>query len=247
MVTRIACKVKTKRIAQRSTHAKRTLPAKSASRPQLERRNAHAKSATCFLPTVRRAKISTSVNSRIIHAAKPATTRLADSCELHITFSFVSDLMVSSFNRCGCITGYVLRPDLRTCKALGGAVKLIMANRGDIRQVTLSNNQYTSIIKGLPNAIALDYHYEKDLLFWSDVSADVIKQSFLNGTNVKDVIKWGLESPGGLAVDWIHELLFWTDSGTRRVEVSTFDGKLRAVLAANDLDKPRAIVIHPGK
>lgn len=86
-----------------------------------------------------------------------------------------------------------------------------------------------------------------DLLFWSDVSADVIKQSFLNGTNVKDVIKWGLESPGGLAVDWVHELLFWTDSGTRRVEVSTFDGKLRAVLAANDLDKPRAIVIHPGK
>lgn len=66
-----------------------------------------------------------------------------------------------------------------------------MANRGDIRQVTLSNNQYTSIIKGLPNAIALDYHYEKDLLFWTDVSADVIKQSFINGTNVKDVIKWG--------------------------------------------------------
>jgi low-density lipoprotein receptor-related protein 4 len=148
---------------------------------------------------------------------------------------------------CGCISGYVLRPDLRTCKALGGAVKLIMANRGDIRQVTLSNNQYTSIIKGLPNAIALDYHYEQNLLFWSDVSADVIKNSFLNGTNVKDVIKWGLESPGGLAVDWIHDLLFWTDSGTRRVEVSTFDGKLRAVVAANDLDKPRAIVVHPGK
>lgn len=157
--------------------------------------------------------------------------------EFNFKFSFLS---------CGCINGYVLRPDLRTCKALGGAVKLIMANRADIRQVTLSNNQYTSIIKGLPNAIALDYHYQRDLLFWSDVSADVIKQSFLNGTNVKDIIKWGLESPGGLAIDWIHELLFWTDSGTRRVEVSTFDGKLRAVIAANDLDKPRAIVVHPG-
>lgn len=121
-----------------------------------------------------------------------------------------------------------------------------MANRADIRQVTLSNNQYTSIIKGLPNAIALDYHFQKDLLFWTDVSADVIKMSFLNGTNVKDVIKWGLESPGGLALDWVHELLFWTDSSTRRVEVSTFDGKLRGVVAANDLDKPRAIVVHPG-
>lgn len=136
---------------------------------------------------------------------------------------------------------------MRTCKALGGAVKLIMANRGDIRQVTLSNNQYTSIIKGLPNAIAIDYHYDKDLLFWTDVSADVIKQSFINGTGAKDIIRWGLESPGGLSVDWVHELVFWTDSGTRRVEVSTYDGKLRSVLVANDLDKPRAIVVHPGK
>lgn len=177
---------------------------------------------------------------------KPAIIPEEDSCKaLPIELNIVLRTPFSNFS-CGCINGYVLRPDLRTCKALGGAVKLLMANRADIRQVTLSNNQYTSIIKGLPNAIALDYHYQKDLLFWSDVSADVIKQSFLNGTSVRDVIKWGLESPGGLAIDWIHELLFWTDSGTRRVEVSTFDGKLRAVIAANDLDKPRAIVVHPG-
>ncbi|XP_049541327.1 low-density lipoprotein receptor-related protein 4 [Anopheles darlingi] len=149
--------------------------------------------------------------------------------------------------RCSCQPGYVLRPDQRTCKAVGGSVKLLMANRADIRQVSLSNNQYTSIAKGLPNAIALDYHYRQDLLFWTDVSIDVIKRSHLNGSGVRDVVKWGLESPGGLAVDWIHDLLFWTDSGTRRVEVSTFDGQMRAVIAANELDKPRAIAVHPGR
>lgn len=149
--------------------------------------------------------------------------------------------------RCACTLGYILRPDLRTCKALGGAVKLIMANRADIRQVTLSNNKYTSILKGLHNAIALDYHHNRDLIFWSDVSTDVIKKAFINGTGIKDIVKWGLESPGGVAVDWIHDLLFWTDSGTRRVEVATFDGQLRSVIAANDLDKPRAIVVHPGE
>lgn len=47
-------------------------------------------------------------------------------------------------------------------------------------------------------------------------------------------------------MDWIHDLLFWTDSGTRRVEVATLDGSKRAVVAANDLDKPRAIAVHPG-
>jgi hypothetical protein len=128
-----------------------------------------------------------------IRAVKRATTLWEVLCKSIIIFYFLmkKHLTINFKKRCGCITGYVLRPDLRTCKALGGAVKLIMANRGDIRQVTLSNNQYTSIIKGLPNAIALDYHYDKDLLFWTDVSADVIKQSFINGTNVKDVIKWG--------------------------------------------------------
>lgn len=61
-----------------------------------------------------------------------------------------------------------------------------------------------------------------------------------------DLIRWGLETPGGVAVDWIHDLLFWTDSGTRRVEVASLDGSQRAVIAANDLDKPRAIAVHPG-
>lgn len=50
-----------------------------------------------------------------------------------------------------------------------------------------------------------------------------------------------------MALDWIHNLLFWTDSGTRRVEVASLDGSLRAVLAASDLDKPRAIAVHPGE
>lgn len=61
------------------------------------------------------------------------------------------------------------------------------------------------------------------------------------------MIRWGLESPGGVAIDWIHDLIFWTDSGTRRVEVATLDGKIRHVLVSNDLDKPRAIAVHPGE
>lgn len=62
-----------------------------------------------------------------------------------------------------------------------------------------------------------------------------------------DVIKWGLESPGGVAVDWIHDLIFWTDSGTKRIDVATLDGKYRYVIISNDLDKPRAIAVHPGE
>lgn len=43
---------------------------------------------------------------------------------------------------CGCMTGYVLRPDLRTCKALGGSPTLLFANRVDIRQVSVTSAKY---------------------------------------------------------------------------------------------------------
>lgn len=130
---------------------------------------------------------------------------------------------------------------------MGGAVKLLLANRNDIRQVSLSNDRFTSVVKGLHNAVALDFHYKRNLLFWTDVSTDVVKMSYMNGTNVQNIIRWGLESPGGIAVDWVHDLIFWTDAGTKRIEVATFDGTLRVIIIANHLSKPRAIVVHPGE
>lgn len=50
---------------------------------------------------------------------------------------------------------------------------------------------------------------------------------------------------GGVAVDWIHDLLYWTDSGTSRIEVSHLDGSHRKVLIYEELEKPRAIALHP--
>lgn len=107
--------------------------------------------------------------------------------------------------------------------------------------------KYTAILKDLHNAIAMDYHYLKGWIYWSDISMDLIQRSRLNGSEKSDLVKWGLKSPGGVTVDWVHDLLYWTDSGTRRVEVITLDGRHRSVIASNDLDKPRAIVTHPGE
>ncbi|KAL3266298.1 hypothetical protein HHI36_010478 [Cryptolaemus montrouzieri] len=149
--------------------------------------------------------------------------------------------------KCGCMTGYVLRPDLRSCKAQGASPTLLLANRNDISQVSLSNSRYNAILRGLQNAISLDYHYQKQLIFWSDMTIDVIRKASINGSNPEDVIKVGLEAPAGVAVDWIHDLIFWTDAGTQRIEVSTIDGDNRAIIAADDIDKPRAIVVHPGE
>jgi hypothetical protein len=122
---------------------------------------------------------------------------------------------------------------------------LIFANRIDIRKLAPSDDGYTSILKGLENAIALDFHLEQDWVFWSDVTLDCIKKSRMNGSDVQEIVSSGLEIPGGVAVDWIHNKLFWTDAGTARIEVSNLDGSMRKVLVWQDLQKPRAIAVHP--
>uniref|UniRef100_A0AAR2KHS0 EGF-like domain-containing protein n=1 Tax=Pygocentrus nattereri TaxID=42514 RepID=A0AAR2KHS0_PYGNA len=122
---------------------------------------------------------------------------------------------------------------------------LLFANRIDIRQVLPHRSEYTLLLNNLENAIALDFHHSKELVFWSDVTLDRIMKANLNGSNVEEVVSTGLESPGGLAIDWIHDKLYWTDSGTSRIEVANLDGTHRKVLIWQSMEKPRAIALHP--
>lgn len=51
-------------------------------------------------------------------------------------------------------------------------------------QVSLNSEKYTSILKGLHNAVALDYHYDKKLIFWAEVMLDSIRVANVNGSNI---------------------------------------------------------------
>ena len=64
---------------------------------------------------------------------------------------------------------------------------------------------------------------------------------------VEVVISENIMFPGGLAVDWVHGHMYWTDTGFNQIEVATLDGGLRCVLIDDGLDKPRAIVLYPSK
>lgn len=85
---------------------------------------------------------------------------------------------------------------------------LLFANRIDIRQVLPHRSEYTLLLNNLENAIALDFHHSKELVFWSDVTLDRIMRANLNGSNVEEVVSTGLESPGASPqkrkkpVDW---------------------------------------------
>nr|CAD7429648.1 unnamed protein product [Timema monikensis] len=172
---------------------------------------------------------------------------------------------IGSFT-CGCMTGYVLRPDGRSCKALGAAPTLLFANRVDIRQhyflsqVSLNNAKYTALLKGLHNAIALDYHYQKGLIYWTDVSMDVIKRASLNGSgavgpkpkieraemdgsNRKIIVEESLFWPNGLCIDYTMSRLYWADAKHHVIETAKFDGTDRKKVISKGLPHPFAITL----
>ena len=150
---------------------------------------------------------------------------------------------VGSF-QCSCEKGYK-QDGVRGCVADDNTGFLLFANRLDIRRYNLDHSEFVSIAPNLANAIALDFHYAKGIFFWTDVTLDVIMRANINGSGSVVIVSQGLESPGGIAVDWIHDRLYWSDSGNQRIEVSDLDGENRKVIVLEQIDKPRAIVLDP--
>ena len=81
-------------------------------------------------------------------------------------------------------------------------------------------------------------------VYWSDWASKAIFRSHLNGSNVERIVSFGVETPEGLAIDTAARNLYWTDSGTKRVEVTSLDGRLRKALFWKNVGSPRAIVVH---
>lgn len=74
--------------------------------------------------------------------------------------------------------------------------------------------------------------------------SSALKESL--GTD-QTVVVPGLDSPDGLACDWLSKKLYWTDSETNRIEVANLNGTSRKVLFWMDLDQPRAIALNPAQ
>ena len=58
------------------------------------------------------------------------------------------------------------------------------------------------------------------------------------------IVSEGINSPEGLALDWVTKRLYWVDDTRNTVEVVNTDGSDRRVLK-DGLDRPRDIVVDP--
>uniref|UniRef100_A0A668AC01 Low density lipoprotein receptor-related protein 8, apolipoprotein e receptor n=1 Tax=Myripristis murdjan TaxID=586833 RepID=A0A668AC01_9TELE len=151
--------------------------------------------------------------------------------------------------KCECYEGYEMDPVSKTCKAVGKSPYLMFTNRHEIRRIDLLKSEYTQVVPTLKNAVALDVDVSTNKMFWCDLYHRKIYSAYINKASDSSqqvtLIDSALHSPEGLAVDWVHKNIYWTDSGDKSISVATGDGRKRKVLIATELSEPRAIAVDP--
>ncbi|KAG5677308.1 hypothetical protein PVAND_007077 [Polypedilum vanderplanki] len=149
---------------------------------------------------------------------------------------------------CECLEGYIKTGN--SCKIDSAEhPKIILANRFYIRSVTLDGHAEL-LLHNLSNAVAIDYDWSKNYIYFSDVTAtrsEIIRVKWNeNETSNREVLhQQNLKNPDGIAFDWIGKNLYWCDKGRQTIEVSKDSGRYRKILIDDKLDEPRAIALDP--
>ncbi|XP_076638084.1 low-density lipoprotein receptor isoform X2 [Colletes latitarsis] len=149
--------------------------------------------------------------------------------------------------KCSCAAGYLKDPrNHARCKAAEGHASLLFTRKHDIRKVALDRQEMTEIVNNTKMAAALDFVFRTGMIFWSDISEKKIYKAPIDEGNERSVvIDDGLTTSDGLAVDWIYNHIYWTDSGKNTIELANFEGNMRKTLIRDRIQEPRAIALNP--
>ncbi|KAK1340027.1 hypothetical protein QTO34_018591 [Cnephaeus nilssonii] len=152
--------------------------------------------------------------------------------------------------KCECHPGYEMDTLTKNCKAVAGrSPSLIFTNRHEVRRIDLVKRDYSRLIPMLKNVVALDVEVATNRIYWCDLSYRKIYSAYMDKASdpaeQEVLIDEQLHSPEGLAVDWVHKHIYWTDSGNKTISVATVDGRRRRTLFSHDLSEPRAIAVDP--
>uniref|UniRef100_A0A8C5NYC3 Low density lipoprotein receptor-related protein 8, apolipoprotein e receptor n=1 Tax=Jaculus jaculus TaxID=51337 RepID=A0A8C5NYC3_JACJA len=152
--------------------------------------------------------------------------------------------------KCECHPGYEMDTLTKNCKAVAGRnPSLIFTNRHEVRKIDLVKRDYSRLIPMLKNVVALDVEVATNRIYWCDLSYRKIYSAYMDKASdpaeQEVLIDQQLHSPEGLAVDWVHKFIYWTDSGNKTISVATVDGHRRCTLFSRDLSEPRAIAVDP--
>ena len=79
---------------------------------------------------------------------------------------------------------------------------ILYSNRVSIRKLQIRGNagraRYSEIVRGLRNAIGVDFDWQEQRIYWTDVLTDKIQRAKFDGSQIETVVSGGLISAEGL-------------------------------------------------
>ncbi|KAI0239136.1 hypothetical protein LSAT2_010114 [Lamellibrachia satsuma] len=124
---------------------------------------------------------------------------------------------------------------------------LVVADIGNkgLYLIDLSDGSSEAIsLTAVTHPIAVAYNPVDTRVYWTDVKYDTIKRAYLNGTEEEGIALLHSGSiVGGIAVDFISGLVYYTDRASDSIAVMTLDGSQHFTLLTEDMDEPEYIAL----
>ncbi|EPY78064.1 hypothetical protein CB1_001130008 [Camelus ferus] len=140
---------------------------------------------------------------------------------------------------CTCPVGFVLLSDGKRCH--------------HIRHMCFDGTDYGTLLsQQMGTVFALDYDPVENKVYFAHTALKWIERANMDGSQRERLIEEAIDTPEGLAVDWIgrkfywtdRRRLFWTDMGINpRIESSSLQGIGRLIIVNSDLIWPSGITI----
>lgn len=154
---------------------------------------------------------------------------------------------------CRCRSGFSLGSDGKSCKKPEHELFLVYGKGrpGIIRGMDMNAkvpDEFMIPIENLMNPRALDFHAESEFIYFADAVSYIIGRQKIDGTERDTILKDGVHTVEGIAVDWMAGNLYWTDDGpVKTISVARLEkaSQTRKTLIEGKMTHPRAIVVDP--
>ncbi|XP_034252136.1 vitellogenin receptor [Thrips palmi] len=149
--------------------------------------------------------------------------------------------------QCYCDPGYSLQKDGHSCKADGGEALMVFSAGSQIRGYYITSQNLFRIASKLGQVAGIGY--DGFHIYWTNVMQgdEAIMRSNEDGSEQEVLVSAGLGLPEDLAVDWITQNVYFSDSQKKHIGVCNTDGSSCTVLVNEDIDQPRSLALLPSQ
>ena len=179
----------------------------------------------------------------------PCSTRGNGGCQ-QLCFSPPTNSSQAYQPQCSCATG-ILSKDGKSCTSSDNYI--VYSTRSELRSERLPlnlSNPDASVppfnpVVNMSNVVGVEFDYADNLLFFTQIRPDaLIGQMDANNPNRNYTVILNKNiNPEGIAYDWVHKKIYWTDSKNSSIYSMNVDGT--QIIDMVRVERPRAIVVDP--